>query len=258
MRCWTKLIGLLAAVVFLGNSISAQATVLWEEAFDYADSSAIASQGDWTATSNGTVTSGLTYPNLLTSGGAMSDLGAGLSSATLPAAANDIFTTNGTYYVTYLLETATVNNQAIWRSPAAGGGDFFISSNRGGQTGQLETPGAGTQTGPGSVISTTNVNLIAMRFVNQAGNEEITMAVNPDLSLGEPVWASELPVISNYDLTKPAAIAQKLDLSSTSTAWDEFRIATTWAEAAPADIPEPGTLSLIALGALCLVPRKRR
>ena len=184
----------------------------------------------------------LSYPNLATSGNRVNfdqiDGGSRQSvRRDLPATVSTAFSTEGTtIYLTCLVSDSAgffFNDNPIFLNlssdDSAGGSKpirHFV---------QVEDSGGQSETQFAAVADDGTAHLIAYRVLNQAGNDDIRALIDPDLLQDEPDWSSAT-LISNRDITG-SINEHRLIMGNVETARrgdvDEFRIATTWAEAAP-------------------------
>ena len=207
----------------------------------------------------------LTYQNLLAGGNKVNydQIDGGSRQAVrrdLPTAVSDAFNTEGTTIYLACLISDSVG--FFFRgSPIS----INLSSDDTGGAGPvrhfLQIAGSSSSESESQFASVTpdgTAHMIAYRIINQAGNDDIRALIDPDLSQGEPDWSSAT-TISNRDITGTVN-EHVLIMGSVNTPWrgdaDEFRIATTWAEAAPL-IPEPATVGLLGLGLLAVGLRRR-
>lgn len=249
---------LAAALAF---ALPAQAALLWYEGIDY-EVGAIAGQGGWTADSVGAIASspGLTIPGVVSNGVKLKAESGLKSETSVPEAVSHIWTDYGTYYITLMHNPHGQGNTHAWLH-GLDGSDIYIGHHEG--HAQLY------YTGLGDVESTNQdyelyQRFVAIRMINQVGDDRMDMVVTQDMSGGEPDWDTESSItVTGGDLTGTTNGELYMDFGTTGTGkphpfWDEFRVATTWAEAV--GIPEPATCGLLMLGALALmlVRRKRR
>jgi hypothetical protein len=116
-----------------------------------------------------------------------------------------------------------------------------------------------------SAVPITTQSLLLMKIdYNSAGADDMTMWINPDLSLGEPTNVSPSFVgssIGEFDLAFSVVSMRAGTLSGGNEGqgfYDEIRIGTTFADVTP--IPEPGSmiLALFGLSSVFAVARRKR
>ena len=265
---------LLAIVSCLMLAGSAQATVLFDESFDYTADTQLDASGAWTTTlGDGTGhmvrSPGLAYTGMFTSGNRV--VGSGNTntdqslSTTNGALINDVFSETGTYYYTTLLDGQDAQQWLYSSYAAAEANQTRISYLKSGSAwmrirvqvagGDYEySVGAGDITGGDPI-------LVATKIVHTAGTttDPISIVFNPDLSQSEATIFASPDHSINVDISQSAAtdgaIMLRLNMA-TNNIYDEIRIATTWAEAI--GVPEPATLGLVMVGGLALLRRRRR
>lgn len=244
-------------VLALALAPAAQAASLFYEPFNYATPGKLLDNAEWSEVDAGAandwdvVAGSLAYPGLETSGN-QARWSPGQArrqvSTTLPQAATDAFNSNGTVYLSMLFDDV-----AGMRIPnSAGNRALNISADQNGFRLLIE-PGGGPEPALTLTGTTSGTQLIMIRVVNQAGNDDVRGVANPDLSLGEPDW-SALPVIDSADITTDFGELRLIlpVAESIRGGIDEFRIGTTFDDV----VPEPSALALLAIGGLALLRRR--
>ena len=248
-------------VVAFGLATAAQATIVFEESFDYPEGDLVGNMHPdgpiWYGDEGGmpVVADGLEYPGVITSGGAVEQLrpAARLSHPGITQMAE----TPGTWYFSFLVEgkhCAGVDPGAVvgygldWTSYTAAGAYVYITDTAGGEIGGLYAdPGVDGE-----------VHLFAWRYINNGAGEadQLDLAIDPDTAA--PDWGAPL-VSQTLDFTNSLTNVLRLDGTQGAAGpyglVDEFRIATTFEESI--GVPEPATLCLLGLGDLTLLRRRR-
>ena len=260
-----------AAMMVMALGASAHATLLYYEGFEYDAGPVNGSPTDWAAVAAGPSTNdtptfeagSLTYPGLATAGGRLAQnepASYTASSVNLLATFDEVFSVAGTYYITML---GSISNDVgglkglgvpVFKSLNSGGTIQlgFQANGSGSLQPQLEI-GGGAQT-LGGYATQQGAFLMAIRVINEgtAAGDDVRMVMNPDLSQGEPDWDS--PTLSRTTVNLTAAPSANSRISfSRAQDWDEIRVATKWGEA----IPEPASMTVLALGGLAMLRRRR-
>ncbi|HOX56174.1 MAG TPA: PEP-CTERM sorting domain-containing protein [Candidatus Paceibacterota bacterium] len=264
---------LLCAACLLVQSV--QADLLFHEGFDYSAGVGLAGQGNWVQTTNSayiTVGSGnLTYPDLPDSvpPGNRARI-AGMSAAVQGFAYSPFSESvnNGVVYASFLLDfngTVAGGNYTFmgllpYADNAPGNGGVFnntydpcdlVSKGSSGnvQLG-IRTLGQGTSYA-NPTLSLGSVNLIVMKY--DFDLHRASLFINPS-----PVEAEPAASIASTGTTSAESIGQfYLRIGGYNQAdylVDNVRVGTQWADV----VPEPGSVSLLALGMLGLFRRARR
>ena len=238
----TRILMTLCVVVALVAGTS-QGSVALYDGFEYplsttwSPDTSLQSNVEWTGAepqpwSVGVIT-GLSYPGLDVAGGALGihpNVPGGeqytQSSRATNAAVSDLFSDAGTFYITLLVKGAgTVYVGDTDRGTGSQGGK--LSAINESIAIQVDTVnyGLGTQLGgylqvtgasesqapvdPGVFIDPANLDtyMLALKIVNDGGtgNDSVSMVWAPDLSAGEPNWATAV-TIDNQDITTSAEI----------------------------------------------------
>ena len=241
---------LFAAVTVFSSLLTAQGELLVYEPFDYPDGVALFGQGSWSGHDPGMGTTidanGLTFPGLETSGGKAVMAGGTnnhikIDNADVPAAvaAGWDQLDGGTFYMSYLIEGPHMD---LWHNPFSAGG---ITQIRGSEVKVTNSPDAA----PSSAIVNTNIpdglKYIAYRMTmptsdGDPGSHELV--VDPDLSLDEDAIFAGAPITNAFSISGDDALIQfSRKPGEGETAIDEFRFATTWAEASGGTAGPPPT-----------------
>ena len=260
MKSKVEMMMTVVAVVALVAVGGANAMVLDYEPFDL-PIGPIDDNPPWTTGTNPVGAPTMSYPGLPTSG---NQIDAGGTGANRPAPAIDpMFTTEGTYFVTYIGERtsgAAHNLQFLGQNPNHPFPGFWMHMQGGGGVSdtmlyEIYRGNAGVTEGSVPInLASNETHLFAWRFINQAGDDQISLVVDPTLP-GEPDWDNDALFTAFADITVDGAAGIRYFVGSAGGSWDEFRFTTTWPEAI--GVPEPATLSLLALGGLALLKRRR-
>lgn len=250
----------------------AQASLLFQEGFDYPSGVALAGQGNWAVTTNSsfiTVGSGnLSYPNFPDNNppgnrARITGQSASVSSYTFSPFATSV--SSGTVYASFLLDfngTVVGGNYTFmgmlpYAASGAGNGGAFnntydpcdlISRSSSGNV-QLGIRTLGGTTSYGTpTLSLGSVNLIVMKYDFAA--KTASLFINPSIAAVEPAAT----VFSTSPGATPAAASMGQfylrigGVNQGNYVVDNVRVGTTWVEV----IPEPTALSLIVVGVLGL------
>ena len=262
LRIKNKFVAGLCILLSLVIISSVQAELLFYEGFDYAAGVPVDpwDNAQYQGSETPTIEAGsLSYPGLPTSGGrlAQNDPPGGAFPYTVNdtvAGLDKVFSGAGTYYVTYLGRV-----QGDEGGEDGNGGPTFASNVDGKYfrplirrtdtnvaIARMELNGTGEPSSASFDVNQDSGDAVmyALRIDNDggAGNDQVRLVVNPDLSAGEPDWsASDMDMSTN--LTAGAADYGKIVMNR-GHEWDEIRIATTWQEA----VPEPSTMILLITG----------
>jgi hypothetical protein len=105
-----------------------------------------------------------------------------------------------------------------------------------------------------------DVLVVVSEFVGtQLSEDVVSMWVNPDLTGASPPTADAVSTVTTGTRTVPASFLLRDSAPATTGGtptiyFDQLRVATTWSDV----IPEPGSLGILALGAVGLVHPRRR
>jgi len=135
---------------------------------------------------------------------------------------------------------------------------FGMSVRTGGATTSTGNPAAAT-----TAVADNNTHFIAVHLQLNAGtgNSTFTYFYDPSVaSYGTAAPSGGLTAAYTGNGSQPFSFDRiRLgEFSTTTTSFDEVRVADSWADVSPVAAPEPGTASLLALGALGLSRRRRR
>ncbi len=265
----------LAAALVMGTSLAAEAALLYEESFNYDPGLVENGPGPWNDVNFGgsgppTFEAGsLSFPGMPTSGNRLNQNdppGGSFPYSGDPnvAAVNTMLRVAGTYYITML---ARVNGEEGGLD-GLGGPTFHADANYGGNyirptiqylgssqaQIRLELNGTGEPASAGFPVNVDNGNatLIAVRVTNTGGTAiNVQVAVDP-AGLVEPDWDGGDTIVTNAT-TVGGGIGDGSVLMNRGNDWDEFRIGTNWADV----VPEPASLTLLGLGGLAMLRRRR-
>ncbi len=273
--------------VFLGAfAVSAHATLYVYDPFNQAPGAlngTASSGGDpaavWptenqnytTVTGTAQVISGSLSGNILTQGNA-AQLQGGASASIFRLFGTTLGGPGTDLWISFLITAASGKNSqvlSLFNGPNPTGEALAIGVNGSTRLGLSVRTGSGTTTtgNPGvntSLAPDNGTHLIAvhLQLVAGTGNSTFSVFVDPDLSSygtlaptggssGSFSGNNSLPF--SFDRIRLGTFA-----ASTTTAFDELRIADTWAEVSPAMVPEPAAASLLTLSAGLLARRRSR
>lgn len=260
-------------VLSAGVCASASAALVYE-GFDYTAGASLAGQNGglpgfgtgaaWFNT-NGSIAVGsstLTY-----SDGSSSLIVSG-NSASVPATASfnqslrDTVSTydSGEVWVSWLLkpnDPAVGYSQFVIRQSGADGGGALVALGNDSNTTDLyfEVNGARVPLSTGFQLASDETYFFAVNIsYNDTGDETINVYANSDLDAPTNLIGSataSLGAVGRFSI-----LAGSNGTPSGNTEFDEIRLGTTFAEVAP--IPEPASLTLLALGGLAVAGGRRR
>lgn len=211
--------------------------------------------------------SGLSYPGLLTSGGAaIAASGSGSRQGRLlssPVTAS----TAGTFYLSLLIDLSNATG-GNYKAFELHNGGFVDGSNRMLQLGQ-----GGTSTDFNGTtnfglrlfsndafrvdlgLANTDTNLFVIRFDLSATNnaDSLTIYRNPSLA-SEP--AIPTGTLTGFNLTFDRTSIANFQSNGDSITVDEIRIGTSYSDVLP--VPEPGAALFVLLGGALSLARRRR
>ena len=288
MRVRGKLVLVAAALgLFAAVSSTSHAALIAYEGFNYADSTALNSLAGgtgwsdaWTAvpgTGGAAVAQspGAIYPLLVTEGNTAFLQRTNQASRTLTAGVLGTgATADDTIWVSFIGQRTGANSVRLFRvgfyeASTANDPKFLVGegNNDAADIWNMRFTGADlTGANPiTSAVPITTQSLLLMKIdYNSAGLglDDISMWINPDLSLGEPTNVSPSFVgssIGEFDLAFSVVSMRAGTLSGGNEGqgfYDEIRIGTTFADVTP--VPEPGALALIMLGVSSVFVMARR
>jgi hypothetical protein len=267
------ILGAVSASFLAALTPSLHAQILFYEGFNYAESSSLGGQGNWTA-SSGNMTIGASsvgFGDLVTTG---RSAGASSGSNTLRIDTGLANPASGVRWVSFVfLQTNGMTNfqaqQLILGDTA--GNQMILVGNNGIGSPNPQVMGTGgsyaffnggvSQTFPtGASSATTTATFFALKY--DYDNTSISLFYNPTpgasegslTALGTLTAASNNLAPIHMNLGRIQITAN--NVYAGSIFFDEIRVGNTWADVAP--IPEPSTLGLAvaALGAILLLRRK--
>lgn len=267
----------LAAMLFVS---SASATTLLRDSFNHstgllngAGPGEVGFSGPWTGATNYTVQNGsLVYPagaTLNSKGNSARTTGAaGNVQIFQPMTTGIDFDTPGTYYVSFLVnkhDASQNSGEFFWLGLSNSGDDSYKSLWGLGSTEAMLLGSAGPFSGfditATSFYSANETYLYTAKIVTtNAGND---MYYAKLYSLSSDIVPETEPV--SWDVTHVNSItgvADRLEWftgANSNYTLDEFRLGTTWFDVTQVQpIPEPTSISLLAMGLLGLISRRRR
>lgn len=265
---------LFAGAVLLCQSM--QATLLFEDGFNYStgnlgptDTSPAGTSGNaWTGgSSHITIVSGnnLTYSGLADPGGNSVQNVWGVSAGSVVNTYTAV--TSGNIYYSFLLNCTVAPSAATYLTslnPGTGapngGSDALqvnVGVNAGGFQLGLRTPTAAA-TLASTVLSLNTTYLVVAEF-SFGGTGTATLYLNPVVGNAQPGTA-DVTLTGNGSVTSIADLGFKAQSAPTGTFLiDDTRVGTTWADVTPvASVPEPSAFALGGLGVLGLAGYLRR
>lgn len=277
----------LCAAAVLAVASPAGATLVYYEGFNYAATTSLDGVGGWT--DNGdivkVVSSGLTYTGLATAGGAAhraADYGPPAYPETahklLGSSVSDLFkSTDSTFYMSLLIGDSVGGNadramMQLWMRDGLGGyNSDGIEASTGGSpaTGVTRIYDIGAGEGSAAVLSEmAGTRFTVYRITMKVGDDEMAVIRNPDLIGGGDLDPADFDAAATGYGEISASSLENIDYLSLkfggytangqgdNSMIDEIRIGTTLADVIP--VPEPVTLTVLAIGGLALLRRRRR
>jgi hypothetical protein len=263
---------MLATALVMGTTMTANAALLYYEGFDYA---AGPPSAPWQRNFGGTETSmfvagSLSYPGLPATGGRLeqNDPGGGgfpyTTNANTPGT-NTVLSTAGTYYITMLGRVQGeeggldgLGGPTLHGSPDFGGGYIrpviqYLGEGQGQIRVELNGTGEPASGGFPVNVDSGHATLIAMRVTNTGGAGSLVQVAVDPAGLIEPNWDGGDTIVSASTNFNTPVNANGSIVMNRDHAWDEFRIGTNWGDV----VPEPASLTLLGLGGLALLRRRR-
>jgi hypothetical protein len=257
-----SVVAALAAVVTLGIASSASAVLLFDSSFDYGPSSGdlgTASGGQWggSGTTQYDANTNLTWPGYKSAGGSgtMTTSNVPLTVAHNPDISK-VDTVAGDYYISFLLKGRTDMWVRAFRMifQARGGGNTLKLLNND------ENAGVDSGIPTGDAPHTTKLVVMKVTSDGGAGTDQMGLAVNPDLLAPNAMADLEMALNINTTNDRDWSVGDGSLYFQFSRApggdqmWvDEVRWATSLGEV----IPEPASMTLLAMGGLAMLRRRR-
>jgi hypothetical protein len=203
---------------------------------------------------------GLSYSNLQVSGGSVETL---RTPSNLSGIYRDLATTFGTAgttrYLSFLIQPTSFET-ADWMGIYLRNDvndELFIGKGGGGVTNNwvLEARGGAGQVNSGVAVMANQTYLLVLRMNFIAGADNVSLFINPDLSLGEPGTPNAVKNDKNLFTISGLNI-----YSRGGFRLDEIRVGDTWADVTPtsAEVPEPSSLALMGAGGLLVAFGRKR
>lgn len=223
--------------------------------------------GNWTAATGSeyqVISTGLSYPGLLTAGGSVQDA---LSTHTVSVASRSMgdqstrFVDGATLWFSFLLQPGSTFNN--WGMAIASGnssgltGGFGMNVSSNGFT--ARAGGSSSATTTFSWTAGTTYVVVGQMTVSLSGNETTSIWLNPTNLGGVTPLGGTTATVSGNVGTLPgtnAFFAFQGGNQAQQFGIDEIRYGLTYAGVTP--VPEPSTLSLAALGLVAALVAKKR
>jgi hypothetical protein len=241
---------------------SANATLLFSEAFNYTPGTALSGNGPWTTGSSPGLTIGsgnLTYSGLADQGGNDLVIVNGTATSGIATYANQ---TAGQVYYSFLFDPQVVNggnNYVTALNPGTGapnGGSDAIDvySYANGKV-ELRANAAAATAGTGTALTLGTTYLIVEEIDLDA--KTANLWINPTPGAAAPTATAS---ISGITATAVDDVGFKAAASTGSFLVDNLLIGTTWADVTPAAVPEPSSILLAGagIGMMVMMIRRRR
>ena len=253
----------------------AQATLLFEDGFNYTPGSELAGQGTW-LNSAPLIKAGsqnLSYPGLASVSPSGNDVYVNGQSATAASYTSTLFgpsVSSGEVYASFVLDLTKSAGNYIFMGmlPSAGNGGTFnntvdpcdvVSKTVTGTGSRYYTLGIksiGQMAAYGTQLETNSVNLVVVKY--DLDNNTASLFVNPDLNADEPATAYATSVGTTTVADMGQVYFRISGSNHSNFLFDDLRIGTAWADVLP--VPEPSSAVLIGMGivAFGLTRRVRR
>jgi len=260
---WTTVVILVTAGLVAGMAVTTEAALIAEETFDYAVNPATLDggtgfSGAWSGNTNAIGTPGWTYPNLPTAGNRflrdpnsssnqiharLFDVGAGSPADTAGVVSGGKIGADGsTVWMSFLARKDTTSPDGRWPWLSFGTYDGSSARTAVGRSEQTDYWSVTGSTRHTNHVSTTAPHTFFVAKIDyQAGNDDVNVWMNWDLTQGEPdpnVNAPDFSGSSNQSFDRLTLRWGGVNVNAQGM-FDEFRLGTTYGDAVGGTVIEP-------------------